>query len=128
VLVIPTVGAVLALALAGCGGGGGGSGASPTTSSGCRSASQGRVTITAKNVAWDTPCLQAPVGSEVIIEVDNRDDGVNHDFHLKGAPGDPTTPLAAGPATQHLEVALPVGTYRYVCDVHPAMVGELRIG
>jgi plastocyanin len=58
----------------------------------------------------------------------NADRGVNHDFHLTDSPGNPTTPLSTGPATDHLEVALPQGTYHYVCDIHPAMVGELRVG
>jgi plastocyanin len=119
--------AVAALALGACGGGGSSS-SGPTTTGGCRSVDQGRVTITAKDLAWDTPCVLAKVGSEVIIKVVNDDKGVNHDLHLKDAPGDPKTPLSTGPATNTLEVALPQGTYHYVCDVHPAMVGELRVG
>ena len=115
------------IALVGCGGGGSSS-SGPTTTGGCRSVHQGRVTITAKDLAWDAPCLLAPVGSEVIIKVVNADKGVNHDLHLKDAPGDPKTPLTVGPATHQLEVALPRGTYDYVCDVHPAMVGQLRVG
>jgi plastocyanin len=119
--------AVAALALAGCGGGGSSS-EGPTTTGGCRSVEQGRVTITARDLSWDTPCLLASVGSEVILKVVNDDKGVNHDLHLTDAPGDPKTPLSTGPSTHQLEVALPRGTYHYVCDVHPAMVGVLRVG
>ena len=126
---LATLGAVAAVAtLLGACGSGSPSGSWPTTTGGCRTASQGRVTITAHDLAWDTPCIVAPVGSEVILEVVNADKGVDHDLHLKDAPGDPRTPLDAGPSTHRLEVALPRGTYHYVCDVHSAMVGELRVG
>jgi plastocyanin len=120
--------AALAPALVGCGSGGGSSSSGPSTTGGCTTVAQGRVTITAKDLAWDPPCVLASVGSEVIVKVVNADKGVDHDLHLKDAPGDPKTPLDAGPATHQLEVALPRGTYHYVCDVHPAMVGVLRVG
>jgi plastocyanin len=115
------------LVLAACGGGSSTS-SGTTATAGCRKASQGRVTIVAKDIAWDTACLQGTLAGELTIEVDNQDTGVNHDFHLKGAPGDPHTPLAHGPVVQHLQVALPAGTYEYVCDIHSNMAGELRIG
>jgi plastocyanin len=115
------------VALAGCGGGSS-KAAAPTKAGGCTKAAQGRVTIVAKDLAWSTACLQGTLGGELTIEIDNRDDGVNHNLHIKGAPGDPHTALTAGPVTQHLEVALAAGTYEYVCDLHPAMVGELHIG
>ncbi len=102
--------------------------AATSTTGGCRSVAQGRVTITAKDLAWDSPCILAKVGTEVIVKVVNDDTGVNHDFHLKDAPGNPSTPLSKGPSSHQLEVALAQGTYHYVCDVHPAMVGELRVG
>jgi plastocyanin len=119
---------VVAAAVAGCGGDDGGGATSSPSGTACRAADQGRVTIVAKDLAWDTDCLQGTLGGELTIELDNRDDGVNHDLHIKGAPGDPHTPLAAGPVTQHLQVALPAGTYEYVCDIHPAMVGKLHVG
>ncbi len=118
---------VASAVLVGCGGGGSSS-SGPSTPGGCGEVHAGRVTITAKDLAWDPPCVVAPVGSEVILKVVNADKGVNHDLHLKDAPGDPTTPLSVGPSTHQLEVALPRGTYEYVCDVHPAMVGQLRVG
>lgn len=92
----------------------------------CAVAEAGRVRIVADDLAWDVDCLEVPADAPVTIEVDNREDGVNHNLHLTDAPGDPSTPLEAGPVVQELAVELPAGTYRYVCDIHPTMVGELR--
>lgn len=112
---------------------GGGSGTSTTAPAGertdCGVAEGHEVTITAKDLAWDVPCLQAPEGVDLTIVVRNVDDGVNHDLHLKGLPGDPATKLEAGPVTQRLALGsdLRAGTYQYVCDVHPNMTGELQV-
>ena len=86
------------------------------------------VTIVAKDLAWDTACVQAPEGVPFTIVVDNRDSGVQHDLHVKGLPGDPQTDLEAGPVRQRLPLdALRAGTYEYVCDIHPNMAGHLQV-
>ena len=74
----------------------------------------------------DAACAAAGEDGHVTIEVDNRDDGVNHNLHLADAPGEPTTDLEAGPVVQQLEVELPAGRYRFVCDIHPTRVGSLE--
>jgi plastocyanin len=95
---------------------------------GCRVAEDGRVEIVARDLAWDTDCLEVPAGTPVVVAVDNRDDGVNHNLRLTGAPGDPGTDLEAGPVIQELDLELPVGDYDFVCDIHPTMVGVLHAG
>jgi plastocyanin len=92
----------------------------------CREAEEGRLTLVADDVQWDTDCLRAPAGP-LTIEVDNRDDGMNHNLHLPSAPGSPATDLVAGPSTSELDVDLELGTYEYVCDIHPNMVGTLNV-
>ena len=109
--------------LGACGDTGGSS--SPTTV-GCKEARDGVVTLVADDLRWDTDCLQAPPGP-LTIEVDNRDDGQNHNVHLPDAEGSPATDLAQGPARQELEVEVPAGSYEYVCDIHPNMVGTLTV-
>ena len=85
------------------------------------------MTLVADDLRWDTDCLQAPAGP-LTIEVDNRDDGQNHNVHLPDAPGSPATDLEQGPSRQELDVDLAPGSYEYLCDIHPNMVGTLTVG
>ena len=115
--------AVLLVANAGCGDT---EESGPPTTVGCKDASRARVELVADDLRWDTDCLRADVGP-LTIEVDNRDDGENHNIHLPDAPGSPATDLEQGPSRQELEVELEAGTYEYVCDLHPNMVGTLTV-
>jgi len=110
--------------LGACGGTGG---SASTTTVGCKEAQDGRVTLVSKELRWDTDCVLAAPGP-LTIEVDNRDDGVNHNVHLPDAPDSPATDLEQGPVTQELPVTLEPGTYEFVCDLHPNMVGTLTVG
>lgn len=92
----------------------------------CAQAVDGRVTVVAHDLAWDPPCVDAVVGP-IVITVDNRDSGVNHNLHLTDARDEPKTALQRGPVRQELAVDLPVGTYEFVCDIHPNMVGRLQV-
>jgi plastocyanin len=116
--------AALVVVLSACGGSDDGGSA---TTVGCKDASQGRVTLVAKDIRWDTDCLRAEPGP-LTIEVDNQDEGVNHNVHLPDAPGSPATELEPGLVTQELEVTLDAGEYEYICDLHPNMVGTLTVG
>jgi plastocyanin len=116
--------AALVSALSACGGS---DGSASTTTVGCKDASGGRVTLVAKDIRWDTDCLRAGPGP-LTIEVDNQDDDVNHNLHLPDAPDSPATELEPGPVTQELAVDLTAGSYEYVCDLHPNMVGTLTVG
>jgi len=110
------------LALAACGGDDGGG-----ASGDCLDGTSGQVTIVAKDIAWDADCIDAVADGALVITVDNQDDGVLHNLHLRDAPGKPATELEEGPVTQTLEVDLPEGAYDYVCDIHPNMLGTLRM-
>ncbi len=92
----------------------------------CHDAADGRVTLVAKDLTWDTDCLRAPAGPLTIV-VDNRDDGQNHNVHLPTADGSPATDLTQGPSQEELDVELSAGSYEYVCDIHPNMVGTLTV-
>jgi plastocyanin len=101
--------------------------AATTTTVGCKDATEGRVTLVVQDLQWDTDCLRATPGA-LTIEVDNQDKGVNHNVHLPDAPDSPSTELTQGPVTEELQVTLDAGTYRYICDLHPNMVGTLTVG
>jgi plastocyanin len=115
--------ALAAVVVAACGGDDGGS---PPPTVGCKDAVAGRVTLVADDLRWDTDCLRAEPGA-LIIEVDNRDEGENHNVHLPTAEGSPATDLETGPSQQELAVDLSAGAYEYVCDIHPNMVGTLTV-
>lgn len=116
--------AVAAAVVAGCGDTDGGS--NPPVEVGCKVAEDGRVTLVADDVRWDTDCLEAEPG-ELTIEVDNQDDGVNHNVHLPDHPDSPATPLELGPSRQELVVVVDAGVYEFICDIHPNMLGTLTV-
>ena len=99
---------------------------SSTTAPGCTDARNGRVTLVAKGLRWNTDCLRAPAGALTIV-VDNQDDGDNHNVHLPDAPESPATDLVQGPSTTELNVTLAPGAYEFICDIHPNMVGTLTV-
>lgn len=119
--VLPLAAAAAASLLAACGGDDGGSEAAD-----CRVAEDRVVTIVAEDIEWDASCLEARAGEPLTIVVDNEDDGVAHNLSLD-APGGPETELETGPVTQELEVSLDAGSYEFVCEIHPNMVGTLRM-
>jgi plastocyanin len=102
-------------------------GSATTTTVGCKVAVDGRVTLVADGIRWDTDCLEAPPGDLTLV-VDNQDDGVNHNVHLPDAPGSPASDLEMGPSQQELDVTLDAGSYEFICDLHPNMVGTLAVG
>jgi plastocyanin len=118
-----TAAAVLVLVLSSCGDS---EESGPVTTVGCKDARDGRVTLVAEDIRWDTDCLRADPGA-LTIEVDNQDEGINHNVHLPDAPGSPATELEPGPVIQELEVVLTTGEYEYICDLHPNMVGTLTV-
>jgi plastocyanin len=113
----------LVVTMSACGDDGG---SASTTTVGCKDAVAGRVTLVADDLRWDTDCLRGEPGP-LTIEVDNVEDGVNHNVHLPDAPDSPATELEPGPTTQELDVTLTAGSYEYICDLHPNMVGTLTV-
>ena len=66
----------------------------------CRSASGGKVTLVASNVAWNAKCIDAKAGT-VNFTVDNKDD-VQHNLRVTGNGVNEHTKLQNGPVIQHL--------------------------
>jgi plastocyanin len=122
---------LLALALAGlvvltAGCGSDGPSSAPSD---CTRADDGKPTLVARNLQWNTDCLRVPAG-EVTFTVQLEDEGVKHDLEVYGTGIERTkTELEAGPATQTLDVDLPSagGTFSYVCTIHAQMEGDLFV-
>ena len=88
--------------------------------------------LSAEGIAFDRAELAVPAGEAFVIVFENRetvshnvsiyaDDGLQ-DRRFEGV-------LFGGPATRWYPVpALAPGTYAFVCDLHPNMVGRLVAG
>ena len=88
------------------------------------------VELSAQNVAFDKQTLTAPAGKPFVIRFDNKDSGVGHNVGIYDASGKEvfTGDIFPGPKSMDYQVqALPAGTYKFQCDVHPTMHGTLTV-
>jgi plastocyanin len=129
---------VLALAAAGCGGGddeGGGAAATTaapqtttapeTTAAGGGTAGENELQLTASGTAWDKTSLQMTAGTEVRVEVTNRD-GIEHNFTF--AEADASQDIEAGEDATVTFPAPDAGSYQFLCRYHPqAMRGTVTV-
>lgn len=82
-------------------------------------------TIVAEDMQWDTDRVVVRAGEAVTATIENRDEGIPHNLHVK-APGDPKTELENGIVTQTLVFTIDEpGEHRFVCDAHPNMTGTV---
>ena len=117
-----------ALLLAACGGGGGGTTSVVTNCS----PSGPHLSVTAKNIQFDTTCLAAPAGLPFTIAFHNQDSGTTHNVAIYTDASVTKAlfqgKLVAGVATETYDVpALPAGRYYFRCDVHPQMNGTFNV-
>jgi plastocyanin len=85
--------------------------------------------ITAKDIAFDRNVLAFPADETVELTFTNLDAGTFHNVAIyteDNAPVYAGRPIDHGTETYKFKTPAP-GTYRYVCDFHPAMTGELRL-
>ena len=86
--------------------------------------------LEAKNIAWTTTSLEAPVDSPFTLHFNNQDASVPHDVEIRDAnggvsfKGDIVTGIAE---TNYAVPPLAEGTYLFVCTVHPNMTGNLTV-
>ena len=93
------------------------------------------IPLVAKNIAFDKNELTFTVGSQVVIDFDNQDPGLPHNFALYRDAGYTDnyfrpSGFVTGPAkTQYRFAAPSAGTYYFQCDAHPipAMRGTVTV-
>jgi plastocyanin len=119
--------AILLLAsslLAGCGASTGSAAPPP-------SAPSGGAVITAQNIAFDRVGLVVPAGQPFQLLFENRE-GAPHNVTIYDDGGAPPLFVGetfGGPASRTYEVpAIPAGTHKFRCDVHPQMTGTVTAG
>jgi cytochrome c oxidase subunit 2 len=92
-----------------------------------------KLTISAKNIHFDKPCLAAPAGKPFTITFHNEDSGVPHDVAIYTNSSATKAlfvgAIVTGPTVVVYHVpALPAGTYYFRCNVHPtAMHGTFVV-
>jgi plastocyanin len=86
--------------------------------------------ISARNILFDTDHLAAPAGQGWVLVFANNDAGVPHNVEILDSQGTSVFrgEVVTGPTTVSYEIpALPAGTYKFLCDVHPTMTGTLTV-
>jgi plastocyanin/cytochrome c553 len=112
---------------------GGGSSPAPSASpaaSGGGTAVGATLQIGAMNIAYDTTELTAPANTAFAIEFKNMDAGIPHNVAILDGNNQSvfTGDIFNGSETRTYSVpALPAGTYKFACTVHPNMAGTLTV-
>jgi plastocyanin len=109
----------LAAALAACGG----------PSAPLPTAPPGAVVISAQGTNYTTAHVTAPAGAAFTLFFENHDNEP-HNVRIWDAAGGSVFAgqIATGPAAITESVtALAPGSYRFTCDIHPSMSGELTV-
>jgi cytochrome c oxidase subunit II len=91
------------------------------------------LSLVAHNISWNEFCLAVPANTPFIVNINNQDAGIEHNFAIYDSFFQKTTyftgPKVTGPATISLNPdPLPPGRYYFQCDVHgPAMSGAFVV-
>ncbi len=87
--------------------------------------------ITAQNIQFTTPEVQAPASVPFVIDFRNEDAGQPHNVAINDSGGVQKFmgPIVTGVTEAKYDVpALDPGTYTFVCTVHANMKGTLKVG
>lgn len=91
------------------------------------------ITLVAQGIAFDPVGVAAPAGVPLRVILDNRDPGVPHNIRLMAGPGFSIevakSEIVVGPAelAPMILPGLVPGAYRFICEVHPIMVTDLKV-
>ena len=91
------------------------------------------LSLVAHNISWNQFCLAVPANTPFIVNINNQDAGIEHNFAIYDSFFQKKTYFTGlkvtGPATISLNPEpLPPGRYYFQCDVHgPAMSGAFVV-
>jgi plastocyanin len=91
----------------------------------------GGLVVTAANIAFEPTELAAPADTPFRLQLNNKDGGVPHNVTILASDGSElfTGEIFVGPGAKAYDLpALPAGSYRFMCKVHPNMTGTLHVG
>jgi plastocyanin len=112
-------------------GSGGPAGSAPVAAAGSaapassQAAPNADAVVTAQNTAFEEAAITIPAGRPFTLALDNKDT-LPHNVVLEDASGKKVFDgdIVTGPAVKVYDVpAIPAGTYKFVCAVHPNMTG-----
>lgn len=92
----------------------------------------GGLTVSARNLAFDTEVIELPADTPATLTFDNADPGQQHNISIYPGPdlGEPLFEgeLIAAPDTIEYPIPpQPAGEYYFRCDIHPDMNGTVRV-
>jgi plastocyanin len=83
--------------------------------------------VVARDLRFTTPMVSGPAGRPFQLVFDNQEN-LPHNVAIQAPGGLFTGEVFNGPAVRVYSVpALDAGTYKFICTVHPEMVGELTV-
>jgi uncharacterized surface protein with fasciclin (FAS1) repeats len=86
------------------------------------------ISLSAKDIAFNTSTITVPAGANVTVVFDNQDTGIPHNFAVYDTPAAQTSifvgKIITGPATVNYTFTAPStpGNYFFRCDVHPTIM------
>jgi plastocyanin len=86
------------------------------------------VELSAQNITFDKTALSVPAGAAFQLVFHNNDAGIPHNVEIKDGTGASVFKgeIFSGVDSRTYDVtSLAAGAYKFVCSVHPNMVGEL---
>ncbi|HWQ18881.1 MAG TPA: cupredoxin domain-containing protein [Methanotrichaceae archaeon] len=86
------------------------------------------INITASDLAFNTSTITVPAGANVVVNFNNMDTGIDHNFAVYTDSSASTTifkgEVITGPMATTYTFTAPTtpGTYFFRCDIHPAQM------
>ena len=89
----------------------------------------GSVVVIAQNAVFTTPRVTGPANVGFTLWFENLDHEL-HNVHISDASGESLfrgTAITGPDAVAEGVEAMAAGTYRFICDIHPTMTGEIVV-